>query len=83
MGLDQWLVKVSWLGELVFVFWWLELDLLSVECNTISISDFVGVYGFGMALGKLSFNVHCCVPVLLENEPGVSCTGTCWLWSGA
>ena len=64
--MDQWLVKVSWLGELVFVFWWLELDLLFVECNTVSISDFVGVYGFGMALGKLSFNVHCCVPVLLE-----------------
>ena len=27
--LDQWLVKVFWLGELVSVFWWLGLNLLS------------------------------------------------------
>ena len=67
VGSNQGLVKVSWLWELVSVFWWVELDLLSVECNTVSISDFVGVYGFDMALGKLSFNVHCCVLVLLEN----------------
>ena len=31
--LDQWFVKVSWLWELVSVFWWLELDLFSLECN--------------------------------------------------
>ena len=65
--MDHWLVKACWLGELVSVFWCVELDLLSVACNTVSISDFVGVYEFGMALGKLSFNVHWCVPVLLEN----------------
>ena len=67
VGSNQGLVKVFWLWELVSVFWWVELDLLSVECNTVSISDFVGVYGFGMVLGKLSFNVHCCVLALLEN----------------
>ena len=49
------------------VFWWLELDLFSLECNEVSSCDFGGVYGFGMTLGSLSFNVQCCVSVLLEN----------------
>ena len=31
--LYRWLVKVSWLGKLVSVFWWVELDLFSLECN--------------------------------------------------
>ena len=31
MGLDQWLVKVSWLGELESVFWWVELHLFSLS----------------------------------------------------
>jgi len=64
--LDEWLVKVSWLGKLVSVFWWVELDLFSLECNEVSSSEFWGVYGFGMALGSLSFNVQGCVSVLLE-----------------
>ena len=33
----------------------------------MSSSEFWGVYGFGMALGIPSFNVQCCVSVLLEN----------------
>ena len=78
LGLDQWLVKVSWLGELASVFWWVELGLFSLECNEVSRSEFWSVYGFGMALGRLSFNVQGCVPVLLENYHGVSCTVTCW-----
>ena len=45
----------------------------------MSSSEFWGVCGFGMALGIPSFNVQCCVPVLLENYCGMSCTGTCWL----
>ena len=28
----RWLVKVSWLGKLVSVFWWVELDFFSLEC---------------------------------------------------
>ena len=67
VGLDQWLVKVSWLGELVSEFWWLELELFSLECNEVSSCEFWGVYGFGMALGRPSFNVKCCASVLLEN----------------
>ena len=45
-----WLVKVSWLGELVSVFWWVKLDLFSLECNEVS-STFIGGlwvwHGFG------------------------------------
>ena len=33
VGLDEWLVKVFWLGKLALVFWWVELDLLSLECK--------------------------------------------------
>ena len=62
VGLYEWLVKVSWLGKLVSVFWLVELDLLSLECNEVSSSEFWGVYGFGMALGSLSFNGQGCVP---------------------
>ena len=40
VGLNQWLVKVSSLGKLAFVFWWLELDLFSLEHNEVSISEF-------------------------------------------
>ena len=67
VGLDEWLVKVSWLGKLVSVFWWVELDLFSLECNEVSSSEFWGVYGLGMALGSLYFNAQGCVPALLEN----------------
>ena len=39
-GMDEWLVKVSWLGELVSVFSWVELDLFYLECNEVSSSEF-------------------------------------------
>ena len=39
-GLDECLVKVSWLGKLALVFWLVELDLFSVECNEVSSSEF-------------------------------------------
>ena len=35
-GLYRWLVKVSWLGKLVSVFWWVELDFFSLEGNDVS-----------------------------------------------
>ena len=56
VGLDRWLVKVSWFGKFVSVFWWVELDFFSLEYNEVSISEFGGVYGFGVALNSLSFN---------------------------
>ena len=67
MELDEWLFMVSWLGKLSSVFWWVELDLFSLECNDLSSSAFLGVYGFGMALESLYFNTQGCVPALLEN----------------
>ena len=39
-GLGEWLIKVSWLGKLASMFWWMELDLLSLECNGVSSSKF-------------------------------------------
>ena len=35
VGLYRWLVKVSWLEKLVSVFWWVELDFFSLECNEV------------------------------------------------
>ena len=45
----------------------MEPDPFSLECNEVSGSEFCGVFGFGIALGSLSFNAHDCVPDLLEN----------------
>ena len=39
VGLYGWLVKVSWLGNLVSVFWWVELDFFSLECNEVSSNE--------------------------------------------
>ena len=83
VGLDQWLVNVSWLGKLASVLWLVELDLFSLGCNEVSNSEFCGVSGFDMTLGSLSFNAQGCVPALLENQCGTSCSGTCWLLGGA
>ena len=38
--LDEWLVKVSQLGKLASLLWWVELDLFSLECNEVSSSEF-------------------------------------------
>ena len=40
VGLDDWLVKVSWLGKLVLVFWCMELDFFSLECNGVPSNEF-------------------------------------------
>ena len=39
VGLYRWLVKVSWLGKLVLVFWWVELDFSSLACNEVSSNE--------------------------------------------
>ena len=67
VGFDEWLVKVSWLGKLVSVFWWVDLDFFSLECNKVSSRELWGVYGFGVTFGHLYFNAQGYVPVLLEN----------------
>ena len=50
----------------------------AIKCPVVS---FV-VYGFGMALGSLSFKVKDCVPVLLENYHDVFFNGSGWLLCG-
>ena len=67
VGLDEWLVKASWLGKLALVFQWVELDLFSLECSEVSSSEFLGVYGCGVTFGHLYFCAQGYVPVLLEN----------------
>ena len=39
MGLDVSLVEVCKLGKLASVFWWVELDFFSLECNGVSRSE--------------------------------------------
>ena len=43
VGLHEWLVKLSWLGELVLVFWWVEMSLFSLECPAVSFKVSVGL----------------------------------------
>ena len=69
MGLDGWLVKVSWLGKLASEFWWVELDFFSL----------LRCLWFGVALGSLYIKAQGYVSVLLENVHGMSCSGMCWL----
>ena len=40
VGLDGWLVEVSWVGKLMLVFCLVELDFFSLECNEVSSSEF-------------------------------------------
>ena len=35
VGLYRWLVKVSWLGKLVSVFWWVELYFFSLFSRAV------------------------------------------------
>ena len=83
MGLDAWLVKVSWLGKFVSVFWWVELDFFSLECNEVSSNEFLDVSEFCVTLGSLYIEVQGYVPVLLENLCGMSCSGAFWPLGGA
>ena len=80
VGLDEWLVKVSCLGKLVLVFWWVELDFFSLECSDMSSSEFWDVSGFGVALDCLYIKAQVYVPAVLENLRGMSCSETCWLF---
>ena len=46
VGLDQWFVIVSWLEELASVFWWVELDLFSLESMKCPVVSFEVSMGF-------------------------------------
>ena len=49
----------------------------------MSSNGLLDVSGFGVTLGSLDIETQCCVPVLLENLCGMSCSGTCWPLGGA
>ena len=83
VGLYRCLIKVSWLGKLVSVFWWVELDFFSLECLEVSRNELGDVNGFRVILGSLYIEDQGCVPVLLENLCGMSFPGTCWPLGGA
>ena len=39
-GVGRLVVKVSWLGKLVSVFWCVEMDFFSLECTGVSRNEF-------------------------------------------
>ena len=49
----------------------------------MSSNEFCDVSGFEVTLGSLYIEAQGCVPVLLENLRGMSCSGTCWPLGGA
>ena len=46
----------------VLVFWWVELNFFSLECNEVSSNELWDVYGFGVTLGWLYLGAQGCVP---------------------
>ena len=71
VGLDRWVVQISWLGKLLSVFWWVELDLFSLECNEVSGNELGDVNGLRVTLGSLYIEAQGYVPVFLENLCGM------------
>jgi len=65
------------------VFWWVELDFFSLECNEVSSNELRDVNRFGVTLSSLYIEAQSYVPVLLENLRGMSCSGTGWPFGGA
>ena len=65
------------------VFWWGELDFFSLMCNEMFSNELRDVNRFGVTLGSLYIEAQGCVPMLLENLHGMSCSGTCWPLGGA
>ena len=50
------LLKVSWWRELVSVFWWVKLNLVSLKGSAVPSGVFWDVCRLGMALDYLSAN---------------------------
>ena len=46
VGLDKWIVKVSWLGKLVSLFWWVELNFSlwsAMKCPVVNFEVSMGL----------------------------------------
>ena len=80
-------VQVACQGFLVreacVVFWWVELYFFSLEYNEVFSNQLREVNCFGVTLGSLYIGAQGCVPVLLENFHGISCSGSCLPLGGA
>ena len=64
VGLNEWLIEVSWLGKLAVVFWWVELNLFSVDkCPVVNSEVSVGWCDFCC----LYFNAQGYVPAFVKN----------------
>ena len=61
----------------------MKLDFFSLECYELSSNVLWDVNGFGVVLSCLYIEAQGCVPVLLENLRGMSCSGSCWPLGGA
>ena len=75
--------EVSLIGGLVSVFWWMELDLVSLKGSAVSSSVFWGVYELGMFGGSLSATGQVCALTLLKIWHEASGTRACRPLSGA
>ena len=65
------------------VFWWMELDLVSLKGSAVSSSVFCGVYELGMFGGSLSATGQVCALTLLKIWHEASGTRACRPLSGA
>ena len=52
-------------------------------CNEMFSNELRDVNRFGVTLGSLYIEAQGCVPMLLENLLGMSCSGPCWPLGGA
>ena len=61
------------------VFWCMELDFFSLECNGVFSSTMRWDYVLSVTLGSLYVDAQGYVPALLKNLRGMSCSGSYWL----
>lgn len=80
-GWEQWLVKVSCLGGIVPVIWWVELALVSLKGSAVKVVCFW--MSVGLVFGSLSASEKNCISVLLMLWHEMLDTGFFWLSSGA
>ena len=77
VGLDQYLLNVFRLEGLVSVFWWVELNFVSLKSRAASSGLFWDVCGFCMVLDRLSTNGKDGVPILQMGWHEGSSIGAC------
>ena len=61
----------------------MELNFFSLECNGVSSNELRDGNGFGVTLGSPYTEAQGCVPALLENLRGMSCSEACRPLGGA